>query len=683
MSHKPSFRRQGFEILCDSPAPDSQPLRGHQEREPAPASQLDPLCHLSISQSQNRQLGTHELNPVSYNSQWGITRKNSNKDKRTGGRLIRPSITPSTFEVLNAVAKPGSQIQTVPAASTAPDDTHRILQLPVDRYSSHPLSIAARSIPRLEQQLAKHRDGLFEWVLAVNLPSDYESQRDKRSVVNDSQVHKAYFGCNLLPESTLGENKTLSTNRYLLLVTPVVETNDVLDIFRSPIDDSNMALPEVRPAHSTPIKASEHGSVPETDKITPNSTSCTRGDNSRAESIVSLSPGEPVTRIEDSFEALDILEDQLEAFDEVARFNQFIPTEQPITNRKSAIKTELTVPVPSVRFATPQAQHTYPRPSSASLRVRPATEPRRGALRKAISMNLDSHRLKVEEKTPGRHSPNFSAVRGSTNSSGQSLAANSTKRYTNTTSELAGEAAAQQLKERREARLVSQRATQPTASSLRRAKSAKLPTRPVFELPGEAISRRKREEHQAHLKTREDEEKRRREFKARPVPSRAVPAAVPRETVTSRVRQNKAALPENSDHVRMPNKRPLTALDHHSRTALSSTINQPQSRGRELRAEGRSIQDSRATSTSTGSTSEKRSLLSTEDMQMQKLRGHEIYQRDNSWTGIRMREKCERETLAKFAREEAAERSRRKSREWAAKQARKRMTASSSRDVMA
>lgn len=40
---------------------------------------------------------------------------------------------------------------------------------------------------------------------------------------------------------------------------------------------------------------------------------------------------------------------------------------------------------------------------------------------------------------------------------------------------------------------------------------------------------------------------------------------------------------------------------------------------------------------------------------MQKLRGHEIYQRDNSWVDCRMREKYERETLAKLAREEAAE----------------------------
>jgi hypothetical protein len=78
-----------------------------------------------------------------------------------------------------------------------------------------------------------------------------------------------------------------------------------------------------------------------------------------------------------------------------------------------------------------------------------------------------------------------------------------------------------------------------------------------------------------------------------------------------------------------------------------------------------------------------RSAISIEDAQMQKLRGFEIYQRDNSWTDSRVREKCERETLARLAREEAAEKSRQQSREWAAKQAKKRMTINSLRDVMA
>ncbi|KAI1366088.1 hypothetical protein F5Y08DRAFT_155106 [Xylaria arbuscula] len=678
MSHKSSFR-QGFEILCDSPAPDSQPLRDHQEREIA-AHQSHPLRHLSVSQAQNRRPKqvAHELNPVPYNSQLGIIQRGNhkNKGKRTSGRLKRPSITSNTFEVLNTVAKSGSQIQSVSAASTASDNAEQILQLPVDRYSSHPLSIAARSIPPLEEQLAKHRDGLFEWILAVDVPCDSEPGSDRSSPANDSdRVCKAFFGCNLLPEPGLRGNEALkvpgATDRYLLLVTPVAETNDVLDVFCSPIDDSTMAVAEPQSTHSTPVKTSEHGSTPHTNKITPNSTLCIRGDDSLAESTCSLSPIDHVTRIEDSFEALDMLEDQLEAFDEVARFNRFIPKEQPTSTRKPIIRTDLAAPISSVKFATPQPEHTYSRPSSASLRVRPATEPRRTALRKVTSMNLEAHKFSNQEKTPNRRPLHFSSVTGHTGSSRQSLTSRSTKQRTIPVLELPGETMARQSREKKEASLALQRATQPTASSLRRAKSAKLPTRPTFELPGEAISRRKRQEHEAQLKTQENEERKRREFKARPVPSHLVPATVPRGTVASRARQNKAAFSENSTHTPMPGKRRLTGPEHHSRLALSSTINQSQPRGRGLRAEEYSTYDRRATSASTVSTSEKRSSVSTEDMQMQKLRGHEIYQRDNSWTDTRMREKSEREAIAKFAREDAAERARQRSREWAAKQANK------------
>ncbi|KAI1297378.1 hypothetical protein F5Y03DRAFT_369812 [Xylaria venustula] len=502
------------------------------------------------------------------------------------------------------------------------------------------------------------------------------SQCDKSSGVDDSkEARKAYFGCNLLPEPDPRGAEAPETSsppdRYLLLVTPVEETDDVLEVFRGPIGDSSMALSEASSVHNTPQKTSDSNSLHEADGATPNSTLCTRGDDSLAESMASLSLRDSVTRIEDSFEALDILEDQLEAFDKVTGFNHFIPKEQPLSNRSHAVENGLAVPGPSVRFATPQPQHTFTRPSSASLRVRPATEPRRTALRKSTSMNLDSHKLRAEEKPLIQHSVTSTTAKGAAEPPQQNPVAKSNKQRTVPTFELPGEAVAQQLKEKREARLASQRATQPTASSLRRAKSAKLPTRPTFELPGEAISRRKREEHQAQLKAQEEEERKRREFKARPRPSHTLAATVPRDTIASRARQNKVTLTENSAQVPASNKRGPTTAGYHPRSALSSTINQPQLHGRELRAEESSIGASRATSTSTVSASDKRSSLSTEDVQMQKLRGHEIYRRDNSLTSSRMREKCERETLTKLAREEAAERSRQKSREWAAKQAKK------------
>ncbi|KAI1740665.1 hypothetical protein F4680DRAFT_418902 [Xylaria scruposa] len=684
MSHK----SQNFEILCDSPsAAGNQPPRDRQE---SASPQSQPLRHLSISQSQNRQLENsfvdggiqriHELRRVSRNPHLGVIQKN---EKRVGGRLTRPSLTPNTFEVLDTVPELESQTQDVAAASKLSGDAHRILQLPVDQYSNHPLSIAALNIPPLEKQLAKHRDGWFEWILAVTPPSNFKSQHDENSDVSDStEVRKVYFGCNLLPELSPSKNGALGTaclaKSYSLLVTTLEITEDVLEVFRGPAYEPIMALTEED--HSTPVKTLGYASLCGVDEKTPTSTICTRGDDTSPPSMIDSSIGDHITRIEDSFEALDILEDQLEAFDKDARFSQFIPTEKP-HSAKPLANVEIATPSLSVRFATPQPQRTFTKPGSTSFRVKSTSEPRRTTLRKVTSMTLDSPKFKAEEKDLIQFSP--SPTNKAAKSFPQRLAAKSTKKPTVPTFELPGETVARRLKEQKAARLASLRATQPTAASLRRANSAKVPTRPAFELPGEAISRRKREEHQAQLRAQEEEERRRRTFRARPPPSHVAPTTVPRETIASRARQNTATLTENSVRGSTPNRRPFMTIGSHSRPALSSTINQVQHRGRGPKAENPPVlQSSRATSTSTNSLSGKRSSLSIEDVHMQKLRGHEIYQRDNSWTDTRMREKSEREALAKLAREEAAERSRQKSREWAAKQARKRMTVGSPQDVI-
>ncbi|KAI1179647.1 hypothetical protein F4777DRAFT_440700 [Nemania sp. FL0916] len=695
MSQK-SPSRHKFKILCDASSPDNGVSR--HRREPASSSHRT-LCDLSISQSQNRQSeqvpidpGIHERKQLN-NTHWGVIKKNI-KERRVASRKARPSITSDTFEVLSTVAEPGSPNQSGPGHSRIPDDAKRVLQLPVDQSSTHPLSIAARTIPPLEEQLAKHRDGHFEWILAVNVPSEIKCRRDQSGTDDLKEVRKIYFGCNLLPEQPPGPNGSLdattqSTGRYLLLVTSIEETKDVLEIFEDPVHNLDMALPEATPYQNTLLEVSDYSSVPAGNESIPESTSDNREDDSFVESHISRSPDDLVTRIEDSFEALDILEDQLEAFNKIARYSQLIspekviPAKQQLHRSKSTLATQIS----SVRFATPQPQRTSAKPDPTSLRVRPATEPRRTALRKATSMTLDSHKIRTEDRPIIQPSLKMSRIAEATNTPPQRLATKSSRQHMIPTFELPGDAVARQLKEKKEARLALQRATQPTAASLSRARSVKLPTRPTFELPGEAISRRKREEHQAQLRAQEEEDRKRREFKARPLPSHGLSATLPRETIASRARQNKAALTENFTQTYNLSKRPAMHTGSHSRPALSNTINQSHGRGRELTAETSSaLQSSRATSTSTTSVSGTRSPLSIEDVQMQKLRGQEIYQRDNSWVDHRMREKSERETLAKIAREEAAERSRQKSREWAAKQgtkqARKRATVACLRDLV-
>jgi hypothetical protein len=68
--------------------------------------------------------------------------------------------------------------------------------------------------------------------------------------------------------------------------------------------------------------------------------------------------------------------------------------------------------------------------------------------------------------------------------------------------------------------------------------------------------------------------------------------------------------------------------------------------------------------------------VSATDVQVQRQRAKEIYERDSKMSEDMGRERREREAAAKRAREEAAERGRQASREWAEKQMAKKMACS-------
>ncbi|KAI0395971.1 hypothetical protein F5Y17DRAFT_161522 [Xylariaceae sp. FL0594] len=625
-----------------------------------------------------------ELNQICRNPNPIATKNSNNKARRIGGsRLKRPSLTYNTFEVLNTVSESESEAQNTPAESDSSDDAEKILELPVEQYSAHPLSVAARHIPPLKEQLSKHSDGFFEWILAIKISTDSPSQRDTGPDKEDpKEAKKVYFGCNLLPKSIHKKDEASAQSSpaesFLLLITPIKETNEVLAVFRDLTDKPSMALEDTNSSGASVESLCNGSTNGDRGDVLELPVAPQAEDATVSKSQFTLSPTEPVTRIEDSFEALDQLEEQLEAFDKVTHLGKFMPSEKPCPSEQPPTRVEPHASHASVRFATPQpprACTATSKLSASSLRFKPASEPQKPALRKVHSMVLSTPKLGFEDKGLAATSKG-----GSTLARQKSVGRQA---YLRTTPALEPQRAfaGPQSQEKKDGRLTSQRATQPTEASLRRAKSTKLPTRPAFELPGEAISRRKREEHLAQLKAQEEEERKRREFKARPPPSKILSATAPRETIASRARQVKTTWTENTAQTPVPFKYAAATIGPHSRSALLSTVNQQLARGRDLKGDGSPAQASRATSASTGSVSEKRSSVSHEDVQTQKLRGHEIYKRDNSWTDDRARQRQHRELLAKLAREEAAERSRQQSREWAARQARKRATVSSLRDV--
>lgn len=369
-----------------------------------------------------------------------------------------------------------------------------------------------------------------------------------------------------------------------------------------------------------------------------------------------------VPRIEDSLEELDKLEDELEAV------NAF--TQHGRINSSSEVKVSPKCLEPPQLKKSGVYKRTSMSGLSSTVRVK-QSDKAQPPIRRSTSLVFRN------KKDDAKESPRLRSQL----SRGQLVETKlpkppvkSTKPLTVPNFELPGEATARRLKEKREARLAQQAEAQKAYVPPPRPKSKKPLTKPAFELPGEAISRRKREEREARRQAQEEEEKKRREFKARPLRTSGTPSSIPRETVTSRARQGK---PPHDDDAEK--KRQQAKLKRFSVPSLQPAHGGPVD-GKATNARGRlsnmaSDENlSRGTSTSAGSSSSKRHTVTAEDVQQLRLKGKHIFERDNtSYTQDKEREKRGREAAARAARAEAAERSRMASREWAEKRRRKDM----------
>ncbi|KAL5615098.1 hypothetical protein BROUX41_005158 [Berkeleyomyces rouxiae] len=383
--------------------------------------------------------------------------------------------------------------------------------------------------------------------------------------------------------------------------------------------------------------------------------------------FVANPPSAP-SRIEDSVEALDRLADDIEALD--AQFNPVMTPTRENTGDKAVSSSHL----------TPKRSPITPRQQAQTLGRSKAVEFQlNNSMRRSSSLSL----RKSTENSPLVESGDRASKTRSFVARPNSLLppkplAKSAKPITSSTFELPGVAVSRRLKEQKEARLAAkldQEAQSPahktpprvSTPSLHRVKSTKRLTIPNFELPGEAISRRKRLEHEERLRRQEEEERKAREFKARPIPASIFGGGqYPRETLSSRARQGKAS--EGDKDCRSTPKRASILTAQGRSTPRSSTPGSDALRGRNLEHKLSGGQLSRATSTSTIGQS---STVSAEDINMQRQRAKQVVAQDSQYTRNKELDRKKREQAAKAAREEAAERSRQASREWAEKQRRK------------
>ncbi|KAL4727308.1 hypothetical protein ACLX1H_006215 [Fusarium chlamydosporum] len=363
-----------------------------------------------------------------------------------------------------------------------------------------------------------------------------------------------------------------------------------------------------------------------------------------------------VPRIEDSFEELDKLEDELEAIDAFTQARRIALPENAAPSSK-----HLEPPSPARRPAISKRASVIG--MSSTVRIKPTEKPQI-PLRRSTSLVFRDKKQDDLDNTP-KAKPQVTRGKFTNPQPGVPKApVKSTKPTTVPKFELPGEAVARRLKEQRDARRAQQAEAQKAYVPPPRPKSSKPLTKPTFELPGEAISRRKREEREARLKAQEEEEQRKREFKARPIRNSFTPASIPRETIASLARQGKLPQEDNTKQPSTVKTKRMSTLG--LRPAPGSESQVAQSRGRLSTAT--SHEDlSRGTSASTGGGGAKRALTAEEAHQL-KIRGKEIFLRDNNgYMRDKERERREREEATRVAREQAAERSRIASREWAEK----------------
>ncbi|KAG6026167.1 hypothetical protein E4U41_001325 [Claviceps citrina] len=650
VAHKsPSPARQGFAFFDDGSPASKDTHTSDTVLTAAPVP--DVLRELSKGRSQSRAVSAIDIaaSPTAKSPRRESPRLETKPAKCQAVRLTpraqRPQAHAETFEPLVAVPEESNSLveagEAVAASSPARagEDQATSSQSDAERQ----MRLTAEANLSLEGQIEKHLAGQFEWILTY--PTGAGSRATGDCIAEPGQRRPStvtVYGCNVLPlrrqQRATPSSAETSTDMFTLIATTLAQDSSYY-----PSTTEHRDMTSSSPGHLCQRPPLPNPGMPlQTSKAT-------------------TEVEQAVPRIEDSFEELDRLEDELEAVHQVTRTRQHVAG-QGKSVQASPGGSSTNTPTSKVNKRVSIAG------CSATVRVKPSQE-KPPALRRSASLTLRDKRASQQGSSsdgPRVGAMTLQSLTASSRVGAPKLSAKSSKPPTVPKFELPGEAVARRLKEQREARLAQQaEALKAQAPPAPKPRSNKLLPRPTFELPGEAISRRKREELEAKLRAEEEEARKRREFKARPVRQSIGPATAPRETLTSRARQNKPLAETNGDAEARQKRLRVGAR-------VSLTNNSSHTRGRT--SGSATTENARATSASTcGGGGGKRNSVSLEELTVQRQRGREILNRDNSFMQERKKDKQEREMTTKTAREQAAERSRIASREWAEKKQRKEM----------
>ncbi|KAL8721498.1 MAG: hypothetical protein Q9225_001843 [Loekoesia sp. 1 TL-2023] len=217
------------------------------------------------------------------------------------------------------------------------------------------------------------------------------------------------------------------------------------------------------------------------------------------------------------------------------------------------------------------------------------------------------------------------------------------------------------------------------------AKSTKPPTRSNFELPGEAVARKLKEAREERMKREEGEKAKKPAFKARPVRLSQAPVVKPTATSRARISIAKGEIPAASGTKDATPKPKVTsrpsAISAASADKRLSTLSVKKRSGpasakpsaRVTRGPSNGSSSTNAAAAKPVAQSDVRRSVVSADVAQLKAKGKEVFNRGRVEQDERDRMRKEKEEAAKKARAEAAERGRIASREWAEKQKAKKM----------
>ena len=371
------------------------------------------------------------------------------------------------------------------------------------------------------------------------------------------------------------------------------------------------------------------------------------------------------TRIEDSVEAIDALEDALERVTDTIPALDELKIESPIKSRKDTParaplpKTSPPSRTPKKPVPTPSRnQRVSPdktRPTPKSVTRPQATAPRQSSVKPAVRVAptlKPIKRINLESQAPRLSSvPTSTAPPLSFSNSPAKSLPNTTKK-----------------------RIPSENLSTSKPAFIP-AKSTKPPTKPAFQLPSEAISAKAKALREERLKREEEAEKERKAFKARPVPAKvACPSVAPRVNKASQARMSIYANGLNKENVApKPTIAPLrtrpSSLESKSKASDSTTTTRANSSVRRTTSTTAVISKTRVSSINL--TTGQKSAVTKDEAVKQQVKGKEVFGRTKAQVELAEKERKEKELATKKARTEAAERGRQASREWAEKQKKK------------